>query len=188
MNGLRAQWLGCSDFLAARGLSATQRPAIGRPHSARPPRRRRNLCSTTRGACTRACRMSRTVRFRRRGRPCSHGPSIRCDIASTFRPRPSWAQDRRFPISQRHRSSAHRNKTPGASGTRARRDPLVHAGGGVFRRHGDLGGPRYFRGRHLLRVLLPWLFSHICDPKAGGPGTGSARRPLPSRWESCHFR
>ena len=23
MNGLRAQWLGCSDFLAARGLSAT---------------------------------------------------------------------------------------------------------------------------------------------------------------------
>ena len=44
--------------------------------------------------------------------PCSHGPSIRCDIASTFRPRPSWAQDRRFPTSQRRRSSAHRSKDP----------------------------------------------------------------------------
>ena len=55
-------------------------------------------------------------------------------------------------------------------------------------RHGDLGGPRHFRGRHLLRELLPWLFSLICDPKAGGPGTGSARRPLNQGGKSCHFR
>ena len=156
MNGLRAQWLACSDFLAARGLSATPaaRAAVQRVLSQGGPPATERACDKSYAmpfalamlfVLFLAATASAQSVLDDKGRvyPCvPYEPNCAFPSAATMALRSAS-------ISQAHSAPA----LGGASGTRARSDPLVHAGGGVtpFPPARRPRWPKTLRSRHLLK-------------------------------------